>query len=77
MKTAKLKREKRHQIIILPEEFQIEGDEFYLKKIGQTIVLISVDNPYQSLWDSLELFSDDFMDKRQQPANDQREELFE
>lgn len=77
MKTAKLKTEKRQQIIVLPEEYQIEGDEFYLKKVGNAIVLISVDNPYQSLWDSLELFSDDFMDNRQQPTLDQREELFE
>ena len=76
MKTAKLKTEKRHQVIVLAEEYQVEGDEFYVKKVGNAIVLISVDNPYQSLWDSLELFSDDFLEQREQPALEQREEIF-
>jgi antitoxin VapB len=64
MKKAKLKTEKTQQFLILPEEIHLEGEEFYIKQIGNTIVLISVDNPYQPLWDSLGLFSDDFMDKQ-------------
>jgi antitoxin VapB len=60
MNTAKLSTDGKHQIVILPEEFQLSGNEVYIKKIGNAIVLIAKDNPWQSLFDSLDEFSDDF-----------------
>jgi antitoxin VapB len=60
MNTAKLSTDGKHQIVILPEEFQMTGNEVYIKKIGSAIVLIATDNPWQSLFDSLDEFSDDF-----------------
>jgi antitoxin VapB len=60
MNTAKLSTDGKHQIVILPEEFQMTGTEVYIKKVGNTIVLIAKDNPWQSLFDSLDEFSDDF-----------------
>ena len=65
-----------NKIVILPENYHIEGNEVYLKKIGKTIVLISTNNPYESLWNSLDLFSDDFMENREQLPLETREELF-
>ncbi|MFN6540368.1 MAG: antitoxin [Nostoc sp. EkiNYC01] len=47
--------------LILPEDFQLTGTEVYIKKIGNAIVLIAKDNPWRSLIDSLDNFSDDFM----------------
>lgn len=41
--------------------------------MGNAIVLIDKDNPWQSLFDSLEQFSDDFMITRDQPSLDVRE----
>ena len=52
-------------------EYQIEGEEAYIKKVGNVILLIPKDNPWQTLFSSLELFSDDFMEQRE------REALFE
>ncbi len=75
MKTAKLITDKENQTVILPKEFQLEGNEVYIKKIGNAIVLISKENPWQVLFDSLELFSDDFMESREQPQLDIRETL--
>lgn len=54
------------QIIILPEEYQFTSKEVYLKKVGDSLVIVS-ENPWQDLWDSLDLFSDDFMETREQP----------
>lgn len=63
------------QSVILPQEFTIAGNEVYIKKIGNVIVLIPQENPWQALFDSLSLFSDDFMESREQPTLEIREEL--
>ncbi|MEH2362999.1 antitoxin [Nostoc sp.] len=73
MNTAKLTTDGTHQIVILPKDFQLTGTEVYIKKIGNAIVLIAKDNPWQSLIDSLDNFSDDFMNSRDQPVIDTRE----
>jgi antitoxin VapB len=75
MNTAKLSTDGTHQVVILPEDFQLTGTEVYIKKIGNAIVLIAKDNPWQSLIDSLDNFSDDFMTTRDQPLMETRESL--
>ncbi|BDI18581.1 hypothetical protein ANSO36C_43830 [Nostoc cf. commune SO-36] len=70
MNTAKLTTDGTHQIVILPEDFQLTGTEIYIKKIGTAIVLIAKDNPWQSLIESVDNFSDDFMNSRDQPVID-------
>jgi antitoxin VapB len=76
MNIAKLKMQGNEQLAILPEGFQMLGDEVYVKKIGNTIILIPQNNPWQNMWSSLDLFSDDFMETRDQLPPQQREELF-
>jgi antitoxin VapB len=73
MNTAKISTDGTHQIVILPKDFQMMGTEVYVKRVGNTIVLIAKDNPWQSLFDSLEQFSEDFMTAREQPPLDVRE----
>jgi antitoxin VapB len=73
MNTAKISTDGTHQIVILPEDFKMAGTEAYIKKIGNAIVLIAKDNPWKSLFESLEQFSDDFMITRDQPPLDVRE----
>lgn len=77
MNIAKLSKSDNIQTVILPQEFQIEGNEVYIKKMGNALLLIPKDKPWQILWDSLELFSEDFMNSRDQPQQEQRETLFE
>ena len=77
MRTAKIVKNNTEQLVILPKEFQLQGNEVYIKKVGNAVVLISKDNPWQSLFDSLNLFSEDFMETREQPRLETREELFE
>ncbi|NET62513.1 MAG: AbrB/MazE/SpoVT family DNA-binding domain-containing protein [Symploca sp. SIO2E6] len=75
MKIAKLLRDNHNQTVALPQEFQFQGNEVYIKKIGTAVVLISKDNPWGTLFDSLELFSEDFMETREQPNLEVRETL--
>ena len=61
------------QVIKIPGNFKIDDDKVYLKKLGNTLYLIPFHNPWQSMIDSLEGFSKDFMDDRSQPGQQNRE----
>ncbi|MEX1130960.1 MAG: hypothetical protein WED59_03010, partial [Candidatus Woykebacteria bacterium] len=64
------------QIIQIPEGFRIEDDKVYLKKVGNSIYLISFHNPWDSLIDSTELFTKDFLEERNQPKIQKRDLLW-
>jgi antitoxin VapB len=73
MNIAQISTDGTHQIVILPEDFKMAGTEVYVKKVGNAIILIAKDNPWQSLFESLDQFSDDFMTTRDQLPLDVRE----
>lgn len=78
MRTAKLFENGRSQAVRLPKEFRFEGGEVYVKRVGNAVVLLPSRDSWRSLFDSLELFSEDFMEGRDQPLQqDARESLFE
>jgi antitoxin VapB len=77
MKTATVVTENDGQIVRLPADIHLEGDEVQVKQIGQSVVLTPIPvSPWQPLLDSLDQFSDDFMEERSQPV-DQKREMFE
>jgi antitoxin VapB len=76
MEIAKLINDGNNQVIILPKKFHLEGSEVYIKKVGDTIILIAKDHPWQTLFDSLDNFSNDFMENREEPNLQVREDLF-
>mgnify|MGYP000249802086 CR=1 FL=1 len=77
METAKLLTDENEQVVVLPAAFQFNGTEAYIKKVGNAIILLNKDDPWQALIDSLDQFSDDFMETREQPPLSDRESLFE
>lgn len=76
MKTAKLFRNGQSLAVRLPKEFRLPGKEVFIKKVGVTIILIPKDNPWGILLDSLKHFSSDFCIERNQPEQQDREDLF-
>ena len=76
MQTAKLFQNGKSQAVRLPKEFRFMGDRVYMKRMGEAVILLPYDTPWQSLMDSLSLFSSDFMDERTQPATQEREAAF-
>lgn len=66
------------QSVRLPEELRIEGTEVFVKRIGRSLLLIpkTVD-PWDMLRKSLDEFTADYMEGREQPPQQQREALFE
>ena len=77
MQTAKLFKNGRSQAVRLPKEYRFDGDRVFIKRAGNAVVLIPYHEPWQSLFDSLKMFSDDFMEDREQPLQQDREVLFE
>lgn len=55
--------------------FRFDGNEVFIKKIGNSVVQIPVDNSWETLNDSLMLFSEDFMDNHAQPVTPIREDI--
>jgi antitoxin VapB len=76
MQTAKIFQNGQSQAVRLPREFRFSGDCVFIKKVGQTVILLPYHAPWQTLIDSLDGFSDDFMSERSQPPDQNREELF-
>jgi antitoxin VapB len=72
MHTAKLFMNGSSQAVRLPKDCRFEGKDVYVKKFENAIMLIPKDNPWGSFEDSLEHFSDDFMEERNQPKLQER-----
>jgi antitoxin VapB len=77
MHTAKLFKNGRSQAVRLPKEYALPGDEVYVKKIDGIVILIPKNgDPWRSFVESLDKFSDDFMDfERDQGTFERREAL--
>lgn len=63
------------QVIKIPKEFKIDDEKAYIKKIGNCLYIVPYHNPWQSMINSLDEFTDDFMSSRQQPEQQKRESL--
>ncbi len=50
----------------------IMKNEVYIKTAGKVIILLPMKNPWAPLIESLNQFSDDFMDNREQPDQQER-----
>lgn len=71
METAKLFMNGRSQAVRLPKGFRFEGEEVFVKKVGNAVVLLPRRDSWETLYESLESFSEDFMEERGQPTSEQ------
>ncbi|WP_434310846.1 type II toxin-antitoxin system antitoxin VapB [Hominifimenecus sp. rT4P-3] len=76
MMTAKLFENGRSQAVRLPKECRFQGEEVFVNKIGDVVILMPKDNEWAGLLSGLSLFSDDFMsEERNQSAMQERANL--
>ena len=76
--TAKIFQNGQSQAVRLPKEFRFENlKEVFIKKIGGMVVLMpkSDKTVWDTMYDNLNEFSDDFMQSREEPKQG-REDLF-
>jgi antitoxin VapB len=81
MDTAKLFKTGRSQAVRLPKAYRFEGDEVYIKRVGNAVVLLPKKKTWDDVLRALELFEAGAFPDREQPKAQQRrpslESLFE
>lgn len=75
MKTTKIIRNGRTQVIKVPKEFHFDDSEVYIKKCGNVVQLIPRRDPWDPLFSSLNKFSADFRSEHVQPVVDELEKF--
>ena len=75
MEIAKIFINGKSQAVRLPKKYRFAGREVYIKRIGDTVVLIPKDNPWGPFIKSLNKFTADFLPHRGQPKLERRRGL--
>ena len=76
MATAPIFENGRSQAVRLPKEYRFNDEEVAINKIGDIVILMPKDNKWSGFLNSLNLFSEDFMnDGRDKSVNQERETL--
>jgi len=64
------------QFLQIPNDFKIDDAQVFLKKVNGVLYVIPLHNPWQPFFNSIQNFSEDFMEERNQPIDNQiRESL--
>lgn len=61
METARVFTNGGSQAVRLPKDCRFAGDEVLVNRIGSVVILMPKDDPWQSMMQSLDLFTDDFL----------------
>ena len=76
MGTAKLFKNGNSQAVRLPKDCRFQGvKEVNATRIGDSVILYPKGDPWKTMWDSLTLFSEDFLSERTQSPVQKREDL--
>lgn len=76
MQTARIFQNGRSQAVRLPKEFQFSGEDVYIQKVGDSVVLFPKEKLWETFLHGLNSFSDDFMaEGRDQGEVQEREGL--
>ncbi len=73
--TTKVSKGANGEEITIPKNMELNVEKVYLKKIGNTIQIIPADKPWENLIKSLDLFTNDYMETRDQPDQQSRDLL--
>ncbi len=77
MKIVEVMNNGHDQSLRLPDDCHLESSEVFVKRIGRSMVLIPKDvDPWQMLAQSLEDFTNDYMEERVQPPQQSRKAFF-
>lgn len=73
---AKLFKNGRSQAVRLPKEFRFEGEEVFIWKEANRIVLAPKSKSWREFFENVPLTSDDFMKERKDLEPQEREGIF-
>ncbi|WP_133511200.1 type II toxin-antitoxin system antitoxin VapB [Candidatus Thiosymbion oneisti] len=72
MQTARLFVNGGSQAVRLPKEYRFPGNEVVIRHLGNAVVLLPKDDPWQVMFDALAEFPEDFAISREQPEPQER-----
>ena len=72
---AKLFKNGQSQAVRLPKEYRFNGKSVYIKRFGKGALLLPKNAAWSLLEESLDEFTDDFMNSREQGTFEDREGL--
>jgi len=75
MDTARLFQSGRSQAVRLPKAYRFSGTEVIVKHFGNGVLLLPIENPWQTLEAGLATFEPGFQLNREQPEQQGRPEL--
>ena len=76
MQTARLFLNGRSQAVRLPKEYQFKGEDVYIQRVGDAVILFPVDKQWEVFMHGLNNFSDDFLSEgRSQEMDQEREKI--
>ncbi len=67
MSTDKLFQTGRRQVVRLPKNSRIEGNEVIAKELGAGVLLLPINDPWSCMSAALEMFEPGFRLEREQP----------
>ena len=75
MQTARLFQSGRSQAVRLPKEYRFAGTEVMVTHFGKGVLLLPVDDPWQTLVAGLDAFEPGFVLTREQPEEQVRPKI--
>ena len=75
-KRAKIFENGRSQAVRLPKEYRFDSDEVRINKIGDVVLITSLESKWNNFMEAVDNFSDDFLaEGRPKQSGDKREKL--
>jgi antitoxin VapB len=71
VQTAKLFLNGRSQAVRLPKEFQFSGEEVFIQKHGDAVILVPHEKAWEVFMEGINGFSEDFMKDGRDQGEDQ------
>ncbi|MBK5963115.1 AbrB/MazE/SpoVT family DNA-binding domain-containing protein [Thiocystis minor] len=75
MDTARIFQSGRSQAVRLPKEFRLTGTEVGVRHFGSGVLLLPLENPWDTLEAALSSFEPGFVLTRDQPESQERAEI--
>ena len=75
METAKLFMSGNSQAVRLPKNYRFSGDEVVIKRLGNAVVLLPKEEPWDVMFDALKEFPEELQLERDQPPLQERESV--
>jgi len=75
METAKLFMNGDNQAVRLPKSYRFSGDEVVIKRLGNAVVLLPKEDPWQVMFDALQEFPEDLKLDRDRSLPIEREPM--